>query len=132
MQNELQKLSTWFKANKLSLNTSKTKYYLFHSQNKKLEIPQHLAPLKINDALAERAKTSKFLGVVLDKNSLWKPRIDALALNISKNIGIIFRSRDYMNKNSFKQPYFSFTHSYINYANNTWGSRHLKNMWAES
>ena len=117
MQNELQKLSTWFKVNKLSLNTSKTKYYLFHSQNKKLEIPQHLAPLKINDALVERAKTSKFLGVVLDKNLLWKPRIDALALNISKNIGIIFRCRDYMTKNLFKQPYFSFTHSYINYAN---------------
>ena len=47
MQNELQKISTWFKANKSSLNISKTKYLLFHSQNKNSEIPQHLPPLKL-------------------------------------------------------------------------------------
>ena len=80
------------------------------------EIPEHLPPLEISDTLLKRAKTSKFLGVVLDGNFSWKPYIDALVLKISKNIGIIFISRDYVNKNLLKQPYFSFKHRYINYA----------------
>lgn len=39
MQNELKKISTWFKTNELSLDISKMKYSLFHFQNKKSEIP---------------------------------------------------------------------------------------------
>ena len=111
-QNELQKISSRFKTNEKSFNISKRKYSLFHSQNKKSEIPQHLLPLEISDALVKRAKTSKLLGVVLDKNLSWKPHRDALAVKISKNIGIIFRSLDYMNKNLLKQLYFSFIHTY--------------------
>ena len=80
------------------LTYQKRKYSLFHFQNKKSEIPQHL-PLEISDALVKTAKTSKLLGVVLDKNLSWKPHRDALVVKISKNIGIIFRSLDYMNKN---------------------------------
>lgn len=61
-------------------STSKTKYSLFHSVYKKPEISQNLSPLKINDTLAEKTKTSKFLGVALDENLLWKPHIDGLAV----------------------------------------------------
>ena len=89
MQNELQKISTWFKAIKLSPDISKTKYSFFNSQNRKSEIPQHFS-LKIYDTLVERAKTSKSLGVVLNENLSWKSHMDTLALNISKSIGIIF------------------------------------------
>ena len=34
MNEELRKVENWFKANKLSLNISKTKYSLFHSTRK--------------------------------------------------------------------------------------------------
>ena len=39
MNNELQNISTWFKANKLSLNLDKTKWSLFHPLHKKDNIP---------------------------------------------------------------------------------------------
>ena len=35
MTEELRKVANWVKANKLSLNNSKTKYSLFHSTRKK-------------------------------------------------------------------------------------------------
>ena len=109
------------------IGISKTKYSL-HSQNKKSEISEHLPPLKINGTLVERVKTSKFFGVTLDKNLSWKPHIDALALRTSKNIGINFRSCDYMNKNLLKQLRFSFIHSYIDYANIIWESTHQSKL----
>ena len=97
---------------------------MFHSQNKKSEIRQHLPPLKINNTVVERAKTSKFLTVVVDENLPRKPHINALALKTAKNIDIVFRSCDYINQNVLKQLYFSFMHSNINYANVRWGSTH--------
>ena len=36
---ELQKIETWFKVNKLSLNSKKTKYALFHKSSAKDNIP---------------------------------------------------------------------------------------------
>lgn len=82
MENYLQKISTSFKANKLSLNFSKTKYSFLYSQNKKSEIQQHLPSLKINNTLVEQGKTSKFLRVVFGEILLWKPHSDVLALKI--------------------------------------------------
>jgi retron-type reverse transcriptase len=35
---EIQKLATWFRANKMCVNTSKTKFIIFHSKGKKVEL----------------------------------------------------------------------------------------------
>ena len=34
---ELNKLAIWFRANKMSVNLSKTKYIIFHAKNKKID-----------------------------------------------------------------------------------------------
>ena len=44
MNKELRKVVNWSKANKLSLNISKTKYSLFHSLRKLKDIPNILPP----------------------------------------------------------------------------------------
>ena len=40
MNLELNKVSTWFRANKLSLNAIKTKFSLFHPLHKKRQVPK--------------------------------------------------------------------------------------------
>ena len=65
---ELRKVANWFKANKLSLNISKTKYSLFHSARKRKDIPNTLPPLHIDDVPVKREFITKFLGVYLDEN----------------------------------------------------------------
>ena len=39
MNNELKSVSTWFKANKLSINANKTKWAIFHPASKKCFMP---------------------------------------------------------------------------------------------
>ena len=68
---ELDKIYRWFDANKLSLNTCKTNYSLFHKTIKKDDLPLLLPKLLINDNEVERVESIKFLGVLLDEN-LWK------------------------------------------------------------
>ena len=47
MNKELRKVTTWFKANNLSLSIFKTKYSLFHSTRKRKDIPNILPSLFI-------------------------------------------------------------------------------------
>ena len=68
MNEELRKVATWFKANKLSLNISKTKYSLFHSTRKGKDIPNIVPPLHIDNLPIKREFVTKFLAVYLDKN----------------------------------------------------------------
>ena len=39
VNSELEKISQWFKANKLSINIKKTKFTLFHKNSSKDDIP---------------------------------------------------------------------------------------------
>ena len=41
---------------------------------------------------------------------------------IAKNKGLIYKAKPYLNKGSLLGLYFSYIHSYINYANLVWGS----------
>ena len=66
MNEELRKVANWFKANKLSLIISKTKYSLFHSTRKRKYIPNILPPLHIENFPVKREFVTKFLSIYLD------------------------------------------------------------------
>ena len=72
---ELEKICTWFKANKLSLNEGKTKYTLFHKPTDKDNIPLKLPKLKMNEKEIQRTDCIRFLGVLFDENLTWNNHI---------------------------------------------------------
>ena len=78
--------------------------------------------LLIEDIHIKRGHVTKLLGVFIDENLSWKQHIEILSSKISKSIGILYKSRDVLSKQCLKQLYFSFIHSYVNYANITWAS----------
>ena len=128
MNKELRKIATWFKANKLSLNIGKTKWSLFHPSSKKRFLTRNLPRLYIDNLAIKRESVTKFLGVYIDENITWKYHIDTICTKISKSIGILYKARGILPKHSLKQLYFSFIHSYINYANIAWSSTHKSKL----
>ena len=122
MNVELENVSTWFKSSKLSVNVDKTKWSLFHPLSKRQFLPQTLPNLLIEDIHIKREHVTKFLGVFIDENLSWKQHIDILSSKISKSIGFLYKSRDVLSKQCLNQLYFSFIHSYVNYANIAWAS----------
>ena len=119
---ELNEISEWFRANKLSINAGKTKYIFFHKQHDSKKIPQKLPMLILNNTTLERVNYIEFLGVILDENINWNRHIELVESKISKNIGILYRTSLYLNKESLKSIYFSFINSYISYCNIAWAS----------
>ena len=47
---------------------------------------------------------------------------------IAKNIGLIYRAKPFLDKESLLALCYSYIHSYINYANVAWGSTYLTNL----
>ena len=102
VNNELSKINQWFLVNKLSLNVTKTKHSFFHKTSKKDDIPLKLPRLQINNDNIERIPSGKFLGVLLDENLSWKDHTKYNESKISKNIGILYKARDYLSMESRK------------------------------
>jgi len=73
---ELKATTDWFKANKLSLNLTKTNFILFRS-NKKL-IPPSTINISVDGVNIPQVNTSKFLGVHMDQHLKWNIHIDEI------------------------------------------------------
>ena len=73
-------LEDWFKANKLSLNASKTNYILF--RNKKSELNNISCKLIINGEEIGLVSKTKLLGIIIDEHLEWKYHIDMCKKNI--------------------------------------------------
>ena len=125
---ELLEFNEWFKSNKLSLNVKKTKYTLFHPAQFKKRIPNEIPKLYIENNEIMQEEVTKFLGVLIDSKISWKHHIGAINNKISKNIGLLYKARPFLDRNSMQQLYFSFIHSYINYANIAWSSTYKTNL----
>ena len=129
--NELVKINEWFKANKLSLNIKKTKFTLFHKKSLTKSgstLPLAMPNLQIGNKNIERVSSIKFLGVMLDEHLSWKDHIKIVENKLAKNIGLLYHVNQYLNESSLKTVYFSYIHSYLNYANIAWASTYPTNL----
>ena len=83
---ELLKVYEWLGANKLSLNVAKTKFMIFHTNNRLVRYPN----LLINGRPIERVTQFNLLGLILQSNMSWSMHTDHISLKVSKAIGIIY------------------------------------------
>ena len=124
MNRELQSIDGWFFLNKLSLNVRKTKFSIFHKLSRSDDLPFALPNLFIDNQVIKRQSSMKFLGILLDENLSWKEHLKLKENKIGKSIGLIYKAKLYLNKDSLLTLYFSYIYSYINYPNLVWGRTH--------
>ena len=114
---EPQKINESFEANKLSFNVGKTNYSLFHKPSRKDDFPVLLPRLRIKKHKVERVKSIKFLGILLDENLSSKDHIKYIENKVTKNIGLLYKVKLFLDKNSLLTLYYSYIPIYLNYAN---------------
>ena len=64
----------------------------------------------------------KFLGVFVDENLTWIDHIITVKNKLSKNLGLLHKAKNYLNKKSMVSLYYSFIHSFLNDRNIAWCS----------
>ena len=110
VNSELEKVTQWIRANKLSLNLLKTKYMLFSNSIDALPVN-----IVFDDTPLEVVSFIKFLGVTVDNKLSWKYHIDNTCKTISRNIGIINKLKYHFSPSSLLMLYSSLILPYLNY-----------------
>ena len=108
---ELNKLSLWFRSNRLSLNLKKkNKLIVFKPCQKRTN---QTIQLLINSPKIDQVKETVFLGVIMDENLNWKSEISHVANKVSKCTGIIRKSSFYLSTKTLRTLYFSLVYPYF-------------------
>lgn len=123
VNSDLEHLSDWFRANKLSVNASKTKYMLI--SRKPYILPEHLK-LQINSDHIERATDTKFLGLHIDQCLCWNVHADYCAKKVSSGLYALNSAKHHLTRDHLRILYFSLIHPYLLYGNAIWGNSHQK------
>jgi len=89
IQNELDKVDTWMRSNRLSINYNKTGYMILtatRSQNCNFEI-------SMNGVRIQQTDSIKYLGVIIDNKLSWKPQISSLCVSALQSSAYIESAR---------------------------------------
>ena len=114
----MNKLSIWLASNKLTLNTDKSHYVIFH----RARLKQTKIEIKLSDISLKRVSFTKFLGVIIDEKLSFTRHISYIKNKISKAMGIIIKARKYLNRKSLLNLYHAFVFPYLTYCIEIWGN----------
>ena len=120
INSQLENISIWLMDNRLKLNVNKTRYMLFHSG--KIDIWKNInLDIKIGNSTIKKVNNYKYLGVTIDSNLKWSEHIEALKTKLLRTIGILYKTRYYLNQNSLYYIFNSLLMSHVRYGLLCWG-----------
>ena len=117
LEDEMQNITKWFTANKLTLNLGKTVCILFQKNTKTENIE-----LNVGDVVLKNQPFTKFLGMWLDQHLTWSKHIEMLTLKLTRNQNLLKLSRNHLCTTTKKMIYHSHLGSHIQYGIILWGN----------
>ena len=117
VQEDLNKIDDWFKANKLTLNASKSNCIIFH---KKKTAVTNLT-LQINKVTLPVVRSTKFLGVWVDDCLDCSEHLNKLVLKLKRNLNLLKVSKKLLTSNVKLTIYYAHFYSNLKYGISIWG-----------
>ena len=111
LNTELEKVSCWLAANKLSLNVKKSNFLHFHYG----KTPKETLHIKINNIPVEEKDCTKYLGTFIDNKLNWKTQIQHVKSKLARGVGMIYKIRYFVDEACLLKMYHSFVQSHVNY-----------------
>ena len=114
----MNRLTQYFRINKLTLNLNKTICVLFQKNKKDTKEVQ----LSLGNQILTNKPESKFLGVILDQHLTWSSHLNNLILKLNKNLNLLKLSNIMMTQENKLLVYQSHLESHIQYGILLWGN----------
>ena len=92
---DLTRIRDWLLANKLSLNVTKTEFMFLTTDFKLSNLGKDFS-IKIGKPRVKRVKTTKYLGIHLDKNLKWNDHVNKLCSKVNRSVSGLKQARDYV------------------------------------
>jgi hypothetical protein len=133
---ELQKMAAWFRANKMAVNVSKTKYIIFKPRGKRIDLNNGEGVVFNNNDLNANVvdpdkifaldriyddnpnvndRSFKLLGVLLDENLSFNAHCDYVCNKLAKANFIINKVKNILPKSALKTLYYALFHPHLLY-----------------
>lgn len=119
INDELQRVSEWCSANKLTINKEKTQYMIIKSIPRNVHI---VGDVIVQNSPIEGAPSINFLGVMIDQHVNWKNHINNIMKKVAPKIGIISRIRHFLPKRTLVMIYNSLILPHLIYCIEIWGN----------
>ena len=117
VNHDLRLLCHWLRANKISLNVSKTEIIIFKRKNKQTQ--KHLN-FRVSGQKIEITNSVKYLGIQLNDSLTWKTHLISLLPKLNRAIGLLSKIRYYTPKYLLKTIYYSLFNCHLIYACLVW------------
>jgi hypothetical protein len=147
INNELQKITTWYRANKMSANASKTKYIIFHNKGKRINTTgldlffndndPNAPPNPDNIYTLERiysanpnpsSRSYKLLGIHLDENLSLNYHFSILSNKLTRALFFLRRTKNLLPPSALFTLYHSLFHCHLLYCPNILGISSTTNI----
>ena len=119
LQDSLNGVQQWCSINEMMLNPTKTKS-IVHAPRQKHQRAPLLLNLKINNENIECVSEHKLLGIIVDNELRWQPHVDYLCKRVSKNLLLLSKLRNVINKPARILFYNAHIQSHLHYASVVW------------
>ena len=126
LSREMMCVGEWLRANKLTLNISKTKFIIFGSPHRLRNLPD--IKLQLYGKEIERVDCMKYLGVLLDSSLSFEQHIDYLSDKASQKLGAIRKVRDLLDVSTTLTLYKSLVLPHFDYCDTVYMTSSLKNL----
>jgi hypothetical protein len=134
INDDINKMAIWFKANKLAVNKTKTKYIIFRTKGKK--VPENAPPVIYNEnepnlpydpnviTILERyhdkhvsndCRAYKLLGVFLDEHLTFDKHVSHIVNKLNRSLYCIRMAKHNLNYTGLRSLYFALIHSHLSY-----------------
>ena len=118
MNLDLRSVCNWLKANKISLNASKTEMLVFRDPRRKIDFD---LKIKIDGKKITPSKFVKYLGIYLDNFLSWQKQEQDMRSRLSRAAGMLCKIRHYVDFDTLKMVYYGIFASILNYGSLIWG-----------
>ena len=98
----------------------KTNCTVSHKPQKKDKLPLKLPIISINNYEIERSFSKNFLRVMIDEHLSWNHHINILGNKLWKGLGLLHKTKEFLNRKPTASPYHSSFYSYLTYKNIAW------------
>ncbi len=115
VNNELQKLSEWVYANKLSINYDKTCFSIFRPCVKAQTLESENIRIMIRNVQIKCVSTCKYLGIIIDDQLSWKGHIEYVYKKIVKFTSLFYRLRELLPAFILRNLYFALVYPHLCY-----------------
>ena len=102
MNNALDNIGKWLKANKLTFNVKKSNLTWFNIKKNPKSISDTNTRIYIGSDKLEHNKTAKYLGVYFDERFSWNKHIQYTNTKISRGLEILRKGRNHVQEKTLK------------------------------